>query len=153
MEQTLQLILNDLKELKEGQQELKKGYRGLQEVQLELKEGQRGLQEVQLELKEGQRGLQEVQLELKEGQRGLQEVQLELKEGQQGLQGDVSSIKDNLINGLGPYFEHIEKHIDERTGELKDTLEDQQRIIDTLAARSVKHESEIKDLKHLLKNQ
>ncbi|RYG71800.1 hypothetical protein EU245_12980 [Lentibacillus lipolyticus] len=76
----------------------------------------------------------------------------ELKEGQQELKKDVSSIKDNLINGLGPYFERVEKHIDEKTDELKDALEDQQRVIDTLAARSVKHESEIKDFKRILKN-
>ena len=43
----------------------------------------------------------------------------DLKEGQQDLKKDVSSIKDNLINGLGPYFEHIEKHIDEKTLNLK----------------------------------
>lgn len=44
-------------------------------------------------------------------------------------------------------------HIDEQTDELKDTLEEQQRVIDTLAARSVKHESDIKDFKRILKNQ
>ncbi|MDC3412408.1 hypothetical protein NC797_00070 [Aquibacillus sp. 3ASR75-11] len=77
----------------------------------------------------------------------------ELKEGQQELKKDVSSIKDNLFNDLGPYFESVEKHIDVKTEELKDTLEDQQRVIDTLAARSVKHESEIKDFKRILKNQ
>lgn len=77
----------------------------------------------------------------------------ELKEGQQELKKEVSSIKDNLINGLGPYFESVEKHIDEKTDELKDTLEEQQRVIDTLAARSVKHESDIKDFKRILKNQ
>lgn len=77
----------------------------------------------------------------------------ELKEGQQELKKDVSSIKDNLIHGLGPYFESVEKHIDEKTDELKDTLEDQQRVIDILAARSVKQESEIKDFKRILKNQ
>lgn len=33
----------------------------------------------------------------------------ELKEGQQELKKEVSSIKDNLINGLGPYFESVEK--------------------------------------------
>ncbi|KEF37231.1 hypothetical protein M670_03477 [Schinkia azotoformans MEV2011] len=77
----------------------------------------------------------------------------ELKEGQKELKKEVSSIKDNLINGLGPYFEQIEKHIDAKTDELKDTLEDHQRVIDTLAARSVKHESEIKDFKRILKNQ
>jgi len=60
---------------------------------------------------------------------------------------------NNLINGLGPYFEHIEKHVDVRINELKNTLEDQQRVIDTLSVRSVKQESEIKDFKRILKNQ
>ena len=55
--------------------------------------------------------------------------------------------------GLGPHFEHIERHNDLKTDELKDTLDDQQRVIDTLAVRSIKHESEIKDFKHVLKNQ
>ena len=32
------------------------------------------------------------------------------KEGQQELKKDVSSSKNNLINGLGPYFEHIEAY-------------------------------------------
>lgn len=83
-----------------------------------------------------------------------------LEKGQQELKTDVTALKsgqdqlkDNLINGLGPYFQQIEKHIDAKTDELKDTLEDQQRVIDTLAARSVKHESEIKDFKRILKNQ
>lgn len=75
-----------------------------------------------------------------------------LKEGQQELKKEVTSIKDNLINGLGPYFESVEKHIDAKADELKDTLEEQQLVIDTLAARSVKHESEIKDFKRILKN-
>lgn len=44
----------------------------------------------------------------------------ELKDGQQELKKDISSIKDNLINGLGSYFEHVEKHIDVKTDELKD---------------------------------
>lgn len=44
-----------------------------------------------------------------------------LEDGQQELKRDVSSIKDNLISGLGPYYERIEKHIDEKTFELKDT--------------------------------
>ncbi|MFC4321398.1 hypothetical protein [Litchfieldia salsa] len=75
---------------------------------------------------------------------------IELKEGQQELKKDVSSIKDNLTNGLGPYFEHIEKHIDEKTAEFKERLEEQERFLDTLAARSVKHESEIKNFTRLL---
>ena len=76
-----------------------------------------------------------------------------LQTGQEKLQIGQDQLKDNLIHGLGPYFEQIEKHIDAKTGELKDTLEDQQRVIDTLASRSIKHESEIKDFKRLLKNQ
>jgi len=83
-----------------------------------------------------------------------------LEKGQRELITEVADlklrqvqIKDNLINGLGPYFEQIEKHIDTKTEEIKNASEDQQLIIDTLAARSVKHESEIKDFKRILKNQ
>lgn len=68
-----------------------------------------------------------------------------LEKGQEKLQTGQDLLKDNLINGLGPFFEQIERHIDAKTFELKDSLEDQQRVIDTLAARSIKHESEIKD--------
>jgi hypothetical protein len=32
-------------------------------------------------------------------------------------------------------------------------MEDQQRVIDALAVRSVRHESDIKDFKRILKNQ
>lgn len=118
MEETLKLILKEVKELNVGQQDLSKDVTRLKEGQLELSKDV-----------------------------------MRLNEGQQELRKDVSSINDNLINGLGPYFEHIEKHIDEKTSQLKETLEDQQMVIDTLAARSVKHESEIKDFKRILRNQ
>lgn len=118
MDETLKLILNELKGLKEGQSRLEEGFRNLES-----------------------------------GQRNLEDRQKNLEEGQLELKKDVSSIKDYLITGLAPYFEQIEKHIDEKTDELKETLEAQQSVIDTLAARSVKHESEIKDLKRILKNQ
>lgn len=76
-----------------------------------------------------------------------------LEKGQERLLIGQDLLKDNIINGLGPYFDQIEKHIDAKTDELKDTIEDQQRVIDTLASRSIKHESEIKDFKRILKNQ
>lgn len=79
--------------------------------------------------------------------------QKELKSSQDQLKTSQDQLKDNLIHGLGPYFEHIEKHIDAKTNKLTVTLEDQQRVIDTLAARSVRHESDIKDFKRILKNQ
>ncbi len=47
----------------------------------------------------------------------------------------------------------LNKLIDAKTDEIKGTLEDEQRVIDTLASRSLKHESEIKDFKRILKNQ
>ena len=47
---------------------------------------------------------------------------IELKEGQLELKRDVSNIKDNLINGLGPYFERVEKHIDEKSDENTGTV-------------------------------
>ncbi|AST91023.1 MULTISPECIES: hypothetical protein [Sutcliffiella] len=105
-------------------------------------------------------GIENGQLEIKRDISSLEQGQQEIKrdvssleQGQQEIKRDVSIIKDNLINGLGPYFERIEQHIDERTDELKDTLEDQQRVIDILSVRSIKHESEIKDFKRMLKNQ
>ncbi|WP_407269924.1 hypothetical protein [Radiobacillus sp. PE A8.2] len=70
----------------------------------------------------------------------------ELKIGQEQL-------KDSTINRVGPYIEAVAKHIDVRFDEVKETLEDQQRVIDTLAVRSVKHESEIKEIKQILNNQ
>lgn len=76
-----------------------------------------------------------------------------LEKGQERLQLGQDQLKDNLINGLGPYFDQIEIHIDAKAYELKDTLEGQQRVIDTLAVRSIKHESEMNDFKQILKNQ
>lgn len=69
----------------------------------------------------------------------------ELKKGQ-------AEMKDNTINRVGSYIEVVAKHIDVRFDEMKDTSDDQQRIIHTLAARSVTHESEIYDIKQTLKN-
>lgn len=88
MEETLKLILNEIRELKIGQQQLEHRIDNLESSQ---------------------------------------------KERFEKLSGDVKVIKNNLIDGLGPYFEQIEKHIDTKTDELKETLEDQQRVIDTLA--------------------
>ena len=107
-------------------------------------------------LKQILKELQKVNHRLDRFEKGQQELKTDvtdLKLGQDQLKLGQDQLKDNLINGLGPYFEQIEKHIDVKTEALKDTLEDQQMVIDTLAARSVKHESEIKDLKRILKNQ
>ncbi len=100
--------------------------------------------------------LQNVNTRLDGIENGQQEMKRDissLEQGQQEIKRDVSIIKSNLIDGLGPYFERIEQHIDERADELKDTLEGQQRVIDILSVRSIKHESEIKDFKRMLKNQ
>ena len=82
------------------------------------------------------------QKELKISQDQLQKNQNQLQTSQDQLQTSQNQLKDNLINGLGQYFEHIEKHIDAKTSKLTETLEDQQRVIDTLVARSVRHESD-----------
>ncbi len=58
--------------------------------------------------------------ELKDLKKGQEELKV-LKKGQEEIREDVSKIKSYLINGLGPYFERIEKHIDHKTDELKDT--------------------------------
>ncbi|RIW31320.1 hypothetical protein D3H55_15200 [Bacillus salacetis] len=77
---------------------------------------------------------------------GLEKDVKELKIGQ-------NQLKDNLIHGLGPYFEQIEKHIDEKTDGIRETIKGQQNVIDTLSARSIKHESELKEFKRMIKNQ
>ncbi|MDX5475746.1 MAG: hypothetical protein LPK00_09460 [Bacillaceae bacterium] len=141
-----QKVNNRLDGLENAQQELKKDF---QNGQQELKDE---FQNSQLELKqELKNDFQSSQLELKqELKNDFQNSQLELK---QELKKDVLSIKDNLIRGLGPYFENIEKHIDAKTDEIKGALEDQQIVIDTLSVRSIKQESEIKELKRMLTNQ
>ncbi|MCT2535098.1 hypothetical protein NC661_05095 [Aquibacillus koreensis] len=70
----------------------------------------------------------------------------ELKTGQEEL-------KNSMINRVVPYKEEVAKHINERFDELKDSLEGQQRVIDTLSARSIKHESEIRHIRSILNNQ
>ncbi|WP_243387499.1 hypothetical protein [Bacillus kexueae] len=90
--------------------------------------------------------------ELKIGQARFQKSQEEMKERQQRLSQDVKTIKEHLFSSLGMYFESVEKHIDEKTKELKIVLEEQQKVIDTLAVRSVKHESEIRDIKRILES-
>lgn len=64
------------------------------------------------------------------------------------VETDVKGLKDNLISGLGPYFERVISHIDD----VKEITQNQQLVIDTLSARSVKHESEIEELKRIVKN-
>ena len=46
-----------------------------------------------------------------------------LEKGQERLLIGQDQLKDNIINGLGPYFDQIEKHIDAKTDELKDTYD------------------------------
>ncbi|RXJ04580.1 hypothetical protein DS745_04140 [Anaerobacillus alkaliphilus] len=53
----------------------------------------------------------------------------------QTIEGDVKSLIDNMINGLGPYFERITEQIDE----VIETTNKQQVIIEALSARTLKH--------------
>jgi uncharacterized phage infection (PIP) family protein YhgE len=160
MEETLKLILSELIELKEGQEALNTNVSSLSEAQQEMKQDISSLKEGQEALNTNVSSLNKAQQEMKQNISNLNEAQQEMKqnissvkEGQQELKKDVLSIKENLINGLGPYFEQIEKHIDGSKDELKGTIEDQKKVIDTLAVRSIMHESEIRDFKHILKNQ
>jgi len=159
LEETLRLILNELQELKIGQarfqksqDEMKQSMSQLQEVQVGLSERQERFQETQEEMKESIGKLQEAQVSLNERQERFRETQEEMKERQQRLSQDVKTIKEHLFSSLGMYFESVEKHIDEKTKELKIVLEEQQKVIDTLAVRSVKHESEIRDIKRILES-
>lgn len=146
MEKVLKQILGELQKTNHRLDHLEEGQEQLQSGQDRLQTAQDRLQTTQEQLQLGQDPLQTAQDKLQTGQDLLQTSQDKLQSGQDQL-------KDHLINGLGRYFEQIEKHINAKFYELKDTLDDQQRIIDTLAIRSVKHESEIKDLKHTIKNQ
>ncbi|MED4018461.1 hypothetical protein [Sutcliffiella cohnii] len=135
---------------------LKKILSELQNVNTRLDGIENGQQEMKRDISSLEQGQQEMKRNISSLEQGQQEMKRDissLEQGQQEIKRDVSIIKDNLINGLGPYFERIEQHIDERADELKDTLEDQQRVIDILSVRSIKHESEIKDFKRMLKNQ
>ncbi|TRM12007.1 hypothetical protein FH966_10085 [Lentibacillus cibarius] len=70
------------------------------------------------------------------------------------LNKDIKELKDGQEQPNGSTINHVvAKHIDERFDELKDTLEEQHRVIDTLLVRSVKNESEVKDFKRIIKNQ
>jgi uncharacterized phage infection (PIP) family protein YhgE len=160
MQETLKLLLSELEKmnsrldgLDSGQKELKTSQDQLQKNQEKLQTSQDQLQKNQEKLQSSQDQLQISQEKFQSSQDKLQIGQDKLQFGQDKLQTSQDQLKDNLINGLGPYFERIERHIDLKTRKITDILEDQQRVIDTLAARSVRHESDIKDFKRILKNQ
>ena len=58
------VVLDELRNLKEGQKRLEEGQRGLEEGQKSLEEGQKSLEEAQKSLEEGQKGLEEGQMRL-----------------------------------------------------------------------------------------
>ncbi|RBP00207.1 hypothetical protein [Rossellomorea aquimaris] len=153
MDETLKLILGELEKVNTRLDRLDSGQKELKISQDQLQQNQNQLQTSQDQLQKNQNQLQASQDQLQKNQNQLQASQDQLQKNQNQLQTSQDQLKDNLINGLGPYFEHIEKHIDAKTSKITETLEDQQRVIDTLAARSVRHESDIKDFKRILKNQ
>ncbi len=53
----------------------------------------------------------------------------------QTIEGDVKSLKDNMINGLGPYFVRITEQIDE----VMEITNKQQIVIEAISARTLKH--------------
>ncbi|TLS38640.1 hypothetical protein [Pseudalkalibacillus caeni] len=167
MEETLNQILGELQKLNTQFDSLEKGQQELKTDVTDLKIDITGLKTDVTDLKTDVTGLKTDVTDLKTDVTDLKTDVTDLKTDVTGLKTDVTDLKTdvtdlksgqdqlkhNLINGLGPYFEQIEKHIDTKTDELKDTLEGQQRVIDTLAARSIKHESDIKDFRRIMKNQ
>ncbi len=157
MEQILKQILDELQHvnhrldrLEKGQENLhteqEKTRSGLDSLRVEQGRTQSGLESLTL----GQESLRAEQERTQSRLDSLQLGQEKLQQGQEKLQLGLDQLKDNLINGLGPYFEQIEKHIEAKTDDIKDALKEQQGVIDVLAARSIKHESEIKEINRIL---
>lgn len=71
----------------------------------------------------------------------------QMQAGFQEVNQRLNKVEHNIINGLGPYFENVEKHVDQKTDEVKDSIESHDRILDTLSSRTIRHESEIKKFK------
>lgn len=153
MKEVLNQILHELHNVNNRLEHLEKGQERLETKQAQFQVTQEAMQERQDRFQAAQEAMQERQDRFQTTQESIQAKQDQFEKSLGEVKSGQDQLKDNLINGLGPYFEQIEKHIDAKTEEIRVTLEDQQRMTDTLAARSIKHESDIKDFKRILRNQ
>ncbi|KGX84167.1 hypothetical protein N783_18980, partial [Pontibacillus marinus BH030004 = DSM 16465] len=78
---------------------------------------------------------------------GFQETNKRIETGFQEMDTRIGKLENNIINGLAPYFENIEKHVDEKAEEIKESVESHDQILDTLSSRTIRHESEIRKFK------
>jgi len=80
-------------------------------------------------------------------EQGFLETNKRMEKGFQEMGTRIGKLENNIINGLAPYFENIEKHVDEKAEEIKESVESHDQILDTLSSRTIRHESEIKRFK------
>lgn len=90
--------------------------------------------------------------DLKNGQDDLEREVSGLKNGQDDLKDSFTQLEKNIIHGVGFYIDTVASHFDEKTNQLEESDKDQQQMIDTLASRSVYHESELNKLKQIVNN-
>jgi septal ring factor EnvC (AmiA/AmiB activator) len=76
----------------------------------------------------------------------------DMKSDIRDIKADVSELKDGQtrierkLDAIPAQYENLEKHIG-------DEFRRQESVIETLAARSIRHESDIRDINRMIKNQ
>ena len=81
---------------------------------------------------------------------GLKTAIHELKEGQIDLSDEVKTLYDNTLWQVGEYTNRVDNDFDQRLTELSSSSDNQEKMIHTLASRSIQHESDIHELKQKL---
>mgnify|MGYP001320360970 CR=1 FL=1 len=159
MEDLVQQIVTELKNinnrfdrLEKGQQDLVNGQKSLEEGQLRLEErqksleqGQQRLEERQQILEQGQQRLEERQQILEQGQQRLEERQQILEQGQQRLEETIN----NLGTEMRSHFKHIEKKLDQQHTTFEVVAEEIKNIkidITYLSEKTGRHDTEINNL-------
>ncbi|WP_106497315.1 hypothetical protein [Lentibacillus sp. Marseille-P4043] len=142
MEETLKQILSELQKTNQRMVGFEKRMDGVEKHIIGFEKRMIGFEQHMVGFEKRMDGFEQRMIGFEQRFDNLDKDMKELKVGQEQL-------KDNTINRVGSYIEEIAKHVDVRFDEVKDTLDDQQRVIDTLAIRSVKNESEIKEFKRI----
>lgn len=89
----LQQILNELKDLKQGQQQTNQRLDNLEQRQINLEKGQISLERGQNNLEQGQHNLERGQKDLERGQKDLEQGQQQINQRLDNLEQDVASVK------------------------------------------------------------
>ena len=69
------------------------------------------------------------------------------------LDKKVDDLKLSFVDGLEPYFNNVEKQIDDNFNKLSSKIENQKNAIDVLSSRSIQHEADINVLNRVVRNQ